>query len=1545
MGRVGRCCGFFVSLILVCVGTARAYTQWEWKADGIVETDFYTIVVAGPTTTFSTREAAYAAVPRVAAYQQVLTEFAGARSGRNGRIEYVWVAPHVEINLGPWKNYTLGFSCPAFATEAEALNCYQAFVRAQSQECANATIPPPASYTLNPVVNTREYASGATQVVGAPDCGLSGDVYVTRERDISCPAGYDLRSNSQGYCLNPYAASVSVGPMECPSANSPSPIRGNPCNAATGDKSQSETDYEAPGIVFSRHYHSAISSSDASFGFGWSHSYSSKILFSGGDPFVLIRPDGYQEELYVGTVIRSRSGSGIRVSHVGTEWQARLSNGDTEVYSATGALQRIVNTSGLATTLYYAADPISSRQQLVSVVGPFGHRADLTYVNGRVDSVATSDGGTIHYQYGSAANLTQVVFQDGTQRQYLYENASFPNHLTGIIDEQGVRFATYAYDSIGRAITSEHAGGAGRISIVYNTTSSVVTESAGSQTTFSFTNDAATPRRIVGLNQSGLTENFTLGPDSQRRVTQHIDRNGNITKFAYDDDHLVDVTEAFGTPRERTTTRSFLSVEDDLPTLERLTTPTGGTFRETNITYDSLRRPTVSTTTASDGVGGTQSRTTTTSYTAIGQVETIDGPRTDVNDKTTFSYYACDTGYECGQLHTVSNALGHVTTFNSYNAHGQATRTTDANGLATSLAYDARQRLTDRCSGGTLPGCAGGELTHLDYWPTGLLKKVTSPDGSTLQYTYDDAHRLTEIQDGAFNKVVYTLDAMGNRTAENAYDPSNALKRAHSRVFNTLNQLWKDVNAAGTANVTTLFGYDSNGNPTTTNAPLARNSTNAYDELNRLIAATDPNSGVTRFAYDANDNLTSVTDPLGLVTTYSPNGFGDTSALTSPDTGVTTNTYDSAGNLKTSLDARGALTTNAYDALNRLTQALFTGGPFPVTRNYGYDSCLNGKGRLCQMTDPAGTTSWTYDTRGRVLTKAQQFNYTEISSSIIYLTQYAYNGAGQLSSMTYPSGMVVNYSYSKGQISGLTATIAGVTQTVVSSVGYEPFGSIKSWTWGNGAAATRVFDTDGRITSIASPGLARTYQYDDGSRIVGTTDQLNASLSWSYGYDSLDRLTSQAKTGTSITYAYDENGNRISQSGSVYGTPNTFVFDMPRTSNRLQKVTGIASSPSGPYTFDVSSYSYDASGNGIQLPYTNQYFDASGRFASRGGNRLLINGLGQRVRRDYAGAERHWVYDESGHTLGQYDYYLNYLPSSYNTVPTETIWLGDLPIAVVHQEFTRQSDPDGDYVTGLTAPALLYAQVDHLGSPRALTRPSDNTVAWRWDSDAFGKGEANGALEFSQRFPGQIADPDTSTYYNYLRDYDPAVGRYTESDSIGLRGGINTYGYARMRPGQLIDMFGLSAADVTNVVSHVNDNFPEIHTNGGWEFGTPDSGASAHSNSSTGRITIDQIYKKECLTEDEFYSLYFDYLHEAMHSTDPSGTRKWDAFMQNSFGTITSNHQSIYNRAEYEELGVFPKGFEKDGLWGYGPTSNIRQPISPKVKKLYEETRSCECKK
>jgi YD repeat-containing protein len=313
-----------------------------------------------------------------------------------------------------------------------------------------------------------------------------------------------------------------------------------------------------------------------------------------------------------------------------------------------------------------------------------------------------------------------------------------------------------------------------------------------------------------------------------------------------------------------------------------------------------------------------QARTWSYTYNSFGRVLTEDGPRTDVSDITTYTYYNCSTGAECGHPHTIANAHSQTTTFASYNDHGQPLTIIDPNGVATTLTYDARQRLTSRST--------AGETATYEYWPTGLLKKATAPDSSYVVYAYDAAHRLTSIEDGAGNRIEYTLDALGNRIQERAVDPSGALRRTHRRVFNELNQLSEDIDAVDTSAVTTVFGYDDNGNQTSLSAPLSRITTREYDELDRLETVTDPGGGVTQFGYDARDNMTSVVDPEGLTTTYAYSGHDDLRQQISPDSGTTTFTYDSGGNVKTRLDGRGAPAGTAaytYDALNRVVQIVY----------------------------------------------------------------------------------------------------------------------------------------------------------------------------------------------------------------------------------------------------------------------------------------------------------------------------------------------------------------------------------------------------------------------------------------------------------------------------------------------------------------------------------------------------------------------------------------------------------------------------------------------
>jgi RHS repeat-associated protein len=111
---------------------------------------------------------------------------------------------------------------------------------------------------------------------------------------------------------------------------------------------------------------------------------------------------------------------------------------------------------------------------------------------------------------------------------------------------------------------------------------------------------------------------------------------------------------------------------------------------------------------------------------------------------------------------------------------------------------------------------------------------------------------------------------------------------------------------------------------------------------------------------------------------------------------------------------------------------------------------------------------------------------------------------------------------------------------------------------------------------------------------------------------------------------------------------------------------------------------------------------------------------------------------------------------------------------------------------------MFFVHVDHLNTPRMIADAAGTTV-WKWDQqEPFGNNVADenpsgpGSFEFPMRFPGQYFDKETNLAYNYFRTFDASLGRYTRSDPLGLRGGLNTYAYVNGTPLRHIDPLGLA---------------------------------------------------------------------------------------------------------------------------------------------------------
>ncbi|GID04976.1 RHS repeat protein [Pseudomonas sp. 008] len=759
--------------------------------------------------------------------------------------------------------------------------------------------------------------------------------------------------------------------------------------------------------------------------------------------------------------------------------------------------------------------------------------------------------------------------------------------------------------------------------------------------------------------------------------------------------------------------------------------------------------------------GQTTERSRSFAYNTEGLLELSDGPRTDVNDITRYEY---DTK---GHLTRVINALGHITELSNFDAMGNSQTIVDPNGVITNLTYAPQGWLTSVS--------AANNNTRFEHNAVSDITKLIRADGSWLTYTWDDARRLIRITNNLEEQIEFDLDPMGNRTILRLKDNTGDLTKQHQWVYDELGRLLQSVGASGQISRTQ---YDLNNNPTTITNPRHYNHTGAYDSLDRLIKNTDPLNGTTNFEYDAQDNLTQVSDSRGVITRYQHDGLGNLTQLDSPDSGTSNYKYDAAGNITQITDAHGAVTTFTYDALNRLTTRRYPANS-GLDIHFHYDSIASGNkgiGRLTAVEDINGVLSYTYDAQGNLT--AQLHTPRTNEETQLEKLGYGYDGANRLSRIDYPTGFSIHYlRNSAGQVSQVEIQRgADEPTTFVSDIAYLPFGPLKSLTWNNGTTLQRTYNLDYRLTAQTVAGWSNSYAYDATGNITKVQSSSVGDLN--YSYDALDRLTEEANADRQQTFTYDAVGNRTNKTltplveGKVQDSAVT-TYQYGASNNRLIQIDGHL----------VSS---DATGNLIEGRDNRQFsYDEQNRLSSVKIDGMIraqfrYNTLGQRTQKITSQGVTTFLYGPDGQLLGEtmFNSEGKKLESQYY------FWLDGLPLGGVNISY----DTEGV----LTNSTPFYIHSDHLNTPRIVTNAA-REIVWEWKSDAFGLEKASGFLTLNLRFPGQYFDAETGLHYNYFRNYDPETGRYLESDPIGLKGGMNTYGYVNGNPLKYVDPFGLES--------------------------------------------------------------------------------------------------------------------------------------------------------
>jgi RHS repeat-associated protein len=775
--------------------------------------------------------------------------------------------------------------------------------------------------------------------------------------------------------------------------------------------------------------------------------------------------------------------------------------------------------------------------------------------------------------------------------------------------------------------------------------------------------------------------------------------------------------------------------------------------------------------------------------------------------------YSSTTNYSFPDSSTRGSSPGtQLTTSATYNQYtGLVATSTDENSQVTNYTFDNLKRPT-------------------------ILKR---PDSTQLTWTYTDATPPTQssvtaavpIQGSNIQNTITTVDGLGRTVTQKIsdgtttysivamqYDP---IGRAYmtSNPYTSSAQYWTtskfDVLGRPTYNVLQdssqiTFSYATNTATVTDPAAKARKS--FADGLGRMTKVFEDPSGLnyeTDYSYNILNQLTGVTQ--GAQTrTYVYDDLGRVNKTTTPEAGTfcfgtysgstcQQNGYDSFGDLLYRTDARRVLTSYTYDNLNRLSTISYNVGTSGVTATPGvtltYDqggSAAYALGRLTSMTDGVGSETYSYNNLGE-MTQLQK-----VIGSTTYTTGYAYNLAGELSSITYPSSRVVQQSFDTiGRLCavGTSGSTCSSGTTYATGYAYNATFQVTGFNYGNGVAAAFGYAPDRLLlqslayTKGSNTLFSTNYWYKTDStncpngssgnngQIQCIGDNVGSGRTVSYAFDTLYRLTSATTNGSTnypkwgLSMTYDRYGNRSAQSIASGCTGITCPTSSVTVSATTNQITG-------------SPYAYDANGN----------------MTNDGNNTLVYDGENRALSATNGTAAGAYVYDGNSLRVKKC------VPNCTNPTTYTTYIFSGSKVVAEYDNGAAPTSPSREYVY---SGGTLLAKIDSSGtsyyhqdllSNRVTTDSNGNLLAQQ------------GHFPFGEQwYPAPpTAPPSKWLFTSYERDAESGndyatmryginrLGRLSSPDlvpgSFANPQSLGRFAYVLNDPINLIDPWGLDPA-------------------------------------------------------------------------------------------------------------------------------------------------------